>query len=355
MSLLDNKTEIGKLLIKLVEVYTPPGSESKLHDILFELARKLGFEDTYVDDVGNFFTSRGKGPIKILLASHLDTVPGKLEVSFDGKVVRGRGAVDAKGPFLSFLLAASKASESISGVKVQVAGLVREELDGLGAKHLVEEGFKADHVLIGEPTNLGIAIAYRGSITAEARIRARGGHSSAPYIGESALDKILDFLLDVKRNFAGSSYDEVTSAITTLSAGDWPGRLPEEARAHLNIRFPRKYELDAVMGDLLDLAERHGVELKIIDSTPPVEVGLNSKMVRAMIRGCLRNGLKPRLVKKTGTSDMNTLAELTNSIAAFGPGDSRLAHTRDEEISVDAIIKASKIIATALLELAKSP
>jgi len=355
VSLLDDKTEIGKLLIKLVEVYTPPGSEPKLHNILFELARKLGFEDTYVDDVGNFFASRGKGPIKILLASHLDTVPGKLEVSFDGKVVRGRGAVDAKGPFLSFLLAASEVSESISGVKVQVAGLVREELDGLGAKHLVEEGFKADHVLIGEPTNLGIAIAYRGSITAEARIRARGGHSSAPYIGESALDKILNFLLDVKRNFAGSSYDEVTSAITTLSAGDWPGRLPEEARTHLNIRFPRKYELDAVMGDLLGLAERHGVELKIIDSTPPVEVGLNSKMVRAMIRGCLRNGLKPRLVKKTGTSDMNTLAELTNSIAAFGPGDSRLAHTRDEEISVDAIIKASKIIATALLELAKSP
>jgi len=355
VSLLNDKTEVGKLLLKLIEVYTPPGSEPKLHSTLFELTRKLGFEDAYVDDIGNFFASYGKGATRILLASHLDTVPGKLEASFDGEIVKGRGAVDAKGPFLSFLLAASEAAESIRGVEIQVAGLVREELDGLGAKHLVEQGFKVDHVLIGEPTNLGVAIAYRGSITAEARVSARGGHSSAPYIGESALDKILDFILDVKEKFGGSSYDEITSAITTLNAGDWPGRLPEEARAHVNIRFPRSYELDSVMRDLLNIAEKHGVQLKVIDSTPPVEVGLNSKMVRAMIRGCLRNGLKPRLVKKTGTSDMNTLAELTNSIAAFGPGDSRLAHTRDEEISVDALIKASRIIAAALLELARPP
>lgn len=355
MSLLNNRVEIGKLLLRLVEIYTPPGSESKLHNTLFELTRKLGLRDAYVDDVGNFLASCGSGSTKVLLASHLDTVPGRFGASFDGEFVRGRGAVDAKGPFLSYLLAAGEVAESIDGVEVLVAGLVREELDGLGAKHLLEEGFKADHILIGEPTNLSVAIAYRGSITAEAWARARGGHSSAPYTGESALDKIMEFIMEVKKTFGGSSYEEVTSAITTLNAGDWPGRLPEKARAHVNIRFPKSYEIGSIIETLLGIAERHGIRLKVVDFTPPIEVGLNSKIVRAVMRGCLRNGLKPRIVRKTGTSDMNMLAKLTDSIAAFGPGDSRLAHTKDEKISVDDLIKASRIISVALLELAKFP
>ncbi|MDW8021902.1 MAG: N-acetyl-lysine deacetylase [Nitrososphaerota archaeon] len=355
MSLLNDRMKVGKLLLSLIEVYTPPGGEAKLHSTLFKLTRGLGLRDTYVDDVGNFFVSCGRGSTKIMLASHLDTVPGKIEAFFDGEYVYGRGAVDAKGPFLSFLLAASEVAESISGVEVQVAGLVQEELDGLGAKHLVDEGFRADHVLVGEPTSLSIAIAYRGSITVEVWARTRGGHSSAPYIGESALDRILAFILEVRENFGGSSYEEATSAVTTLNAGDWPGRLPEKARAHVNIRFPKSYEAESAMKTLLEIAKKHGVQLKVIDSTPPVESRLDSKIVRAMMKGCLKNGLKPKIVKKTGTSDMNTLAKLTNSIAAFGPGDSRLAHTRDERISVDDLIKASKIISTALLELAKLP
>lgn len=354
MSLLNDRMKVGKLLLSLIEVYTPPGGEARLHSTLFKLTRGLGLRDTYVDDVGNFFASCGGGPIKVLLASHLDTVPGKIESFFDGECVYGRGAVDAKGPFLAFLMAASEVADSINGVEIKVAGLVREELDGLGAKHLVDEGFRADHILVGEPTNLGIAVAYRGSITIEAWARARGGHSSAPYIGDSALDRLLAFILEVREKFRGSSYEEATSAVTTLNAGDWPGRLPEKARAHVNIRFPKSYEADSAMKTLLDIAKKHDIQIKVIDSTPPIEVGLDSKMVRAMMRGCLKNNLRPKIVKKTGTSDMNILAKLTNSIAAFGPGDSRLAHTRDEKISVDDLIKASKIISTALLEIAES-
>lgn len=347
-----SEEEVANDLITLLKIYSPPGKEKELHQALSQICRKWGFEECYVDDVGNFFAEYGEGKT-ILLASHLDTVPGWLEVSFDGEFIHGRGAVDAKGPLLAFILGAAMAKQSVSGVKVQVAGLVHEESDGLGAKYLVEKEMKADYVLIGEPTNFGIAIAYRGSITAEAIARARGGHSSAPYIGESALDKLLSFLNEFRSRFRGSSYDEITSAVTMLNAGDWPSKLPEEAHAHINLRFPKTYNLEKVSKELLNLAERHGVELRIIDETPPVEVKLNSKAVRALMRGCLKNGIKPKIVKKTGTSDMNVLAKLTEHIAAFGPGDSRLAHTNSEVISVSDVIKASKVISAAIIELAK--
>ena len=346
------RREAGEILLKLVEVYTPSGNESRIKETLTEICLKLGFERCYFDEIGNFFAEYGEGE-PILLASHIDTVPGELNSSFDGEIIRGRGAVDAKGPLTAFILGASEAMKEISGVKVRVAGLVHEESDGLGAKYLVEKGCKARYVLIGEPTNLGIAIAYRGSVTAEIYAEARGGHSSAPYVGESALDKILNFVGELRSRFNGSSYDEVTSAVTVLNAGDWPSKLPEKARAIVNIRFPKPYSPDSIIEEIEGIAKRSDARIRLIDSTPPVEVGLRSKAVRALMRGCLRNGVKPRLVKKTGTSDMNTLAELTEHIAAFGPGDSKLAHTNAEELSVDDLLKAARIVASALIELSK--
>jgi len=344
--------EVVNDLLKMLEAYTPPGREGEIREILEEICGRRGFERCYVDEVGNFFAEYGEGRI-VLLAGHVDTVPGRLKVFFDGEMAHGRGAVDAKGPLLAFILGASEAKRAVENdLKVRVAGLVHEESDGLGARHLVESGVEADYILIGEPTNLGIAVAYRGSITAEVEARARGGHSSAPYLGESALDKLLDFLGDLRSRFCGSSYDEVTSAVTTLRAGDWPGRLPEKARAHVNLRIPTKYSLERISRELHELAARHGVSLRIIDGTPPVEVRLNSRLVRALTRSCLKNGVKPRIVKKTGTSDMNILVRLTDQIAAFGPGDSKLAHTRSERISVEDIIRASKIISDAIIELA---
>jgi LysW-gamma-L-lysine carboxypeptidase len=346
-----DKDEVAMMLVRLLEAYTPPGSESKLHGILRDICGGLGFEDCRVDGVGNFLASYGDGEA-VILAGHLDTIPGRLEISYNGELVRGRGAVDAKGPLLSYILGASMAMKHVADLKVVVTGLVREELDGAGARHLVETGVRARHVLVGEPTGLGIAITYRGSITVEARSSARGGHSSAPYIGESALDRMLDFLSEFRSRFRGMGYEEVTSAITMLSSGDWPSKLPEEARAHLNLRFPGTYTHEQLLRGLRELAKRHGVELRIIDVTQPVETSLNAPMARALIRGCIRAGLKPRIVKKTGTSDMNTLVRLTSSIVAFGPGDSKLAHTRYEAISVQEIIKAAEIISATLRELA---
>lgn len=347
-----NGDHVARMLVELLKEYTPPGSEAKLHRALSDLCGSLGFEEWYVDDVGNFFASYGKGDA-VLLASHLDTVPGKLEVSYDGENVYGRGAVDAKGPLLSYILGAHQAFEQARGLKIVVAGLVREELDGLGAKHLAEKKLKASHILVGEPTGFGIAVAYRGSITAEAHARARGGHSSAPYVGESALDRMLEFVNEVRSRFRGLSCDEVTSAITMLSSGDWPSKLPEEARAYVNIRFPSPVKVDSILNEVHEIASRHGVELKVMDATPAVEVKLNVRAVRALIRGCLRNGVKPRIVKKTGTSDMNVLASLTQSIAAFGPGDSKLAHTSLEKIAVRDLIKAASIISATITELSE--
>ena len=88
--------------------------------------------------------------------------------------------------------------------------------------------------------------------------------------------------------------------------------------------------------------------MKALTYTPPVRVKPQVPVVRSLQRALLERGLKPRLVVKRGTSDMNLLQAITGSIAAFGPGDPRLSHTPGERVSLDEVVEASMIIASAL-------
>lgn len=341
------------LLLDLVRVHTPPKYEYRLVPVIREWSDKLGYDEFYVDDVGNIFLRRGSRGKTVLLAGHLDTIPGEIDTKLDRDTIYGRGAVDAKGPLAAFMIGGILASLESSISRVYVAGLVREEDDGLGSRHLVEKSFKSDHIIVGEPTNLGIAVAYRGSITIRVSANTFGGHSSAPHVGESALDKLIRFINIVNTKFNGVDFDEVSCAFTMLRAGDWLNNLPKNGEAYANIRYPPGRDLEDILDEVGEIARDIGVKLDILSFEKPVRVSVNTAVVRALIRSILRFGMKPRIVKKTGTSDMNTLVAISRSITAFGPGDSRLAHTDHEKINVDEVVSAAKIISHALIELSR--
>ncbi|MEM4417769.1 MAG: M20/M25/M40 family metallo-hydrolase [Nitrososphaerota archaeon] len=339
-------------LIQLLEVYTPPGEERRLERTWSRICMTLGYNKFWRDEVGNFFASIGRGGRAIYLVSHVDTVPGELRVRVSEGKIYGRGAVDAKSSVASMLLAGHLLHNRLQNSMLVVAGLVDEENRGRGAKKLVDEGIRADHIIIGEPTNLlGVATSYRGSISVKVRATAKGGHSSAPYMAESALEKILNLWSQVRQEYNGSRYEEITSALTTLHGGDWASRLPDTAEGTINIRFPPPYVSNSILEKLNEYAARYDCRLELLDVTEPVSVNTSNPVVKALIRSMLRLGLRPRIVKKTGTSDMNTLYNITTSIAACGPGNSLLAHTEDEFITVEDLLNAVKIYTGAVLEL----
>ncbi|MDJ0274339.1 MAG: N-acetyl-lysine deacetylase [Nitrososphaerota archaeon] len=343
--------DVADVLLELLRVYSPSGSESNLEPVMRRLRQELGYDELTIDSAGNYLFSRGSGDRVILLAGHVDTIPGEIEAVRRGDVIRGRGAVDAKGPFAAMLFAGSKARIG-QGYKLVVGGLVDEEGEGSGAKELLESGFKADHIVIGEPTGTtGVAISYRGSLTFTIYATARGGHSSAPYMGESALERLLDAINTLRSIFNGRSYDEPTSAVTMISAGDWPTKLPERAEAVVNVRFPPSVETRSVIERIETVCSLYNCSFSIRDVTEPFETSLSQPVPRALIRAILKTGKRPRVVKKTGSSDMNVLWKLTRSIAACGPGNSLLAHTNEEEVSVDDLRTACSVYIGAVEEL----
>lgn len=342
---------VEQVLLELLSQYTPTGSERRLAETMRSLADRLGYDSFEMDGVGNYLLRRGRGRRVLLLAGHVDTVPGELEYGIRAGEVYGRGAVDAKGPLAAMLVGASIARFDAESSSVIVAGLVDEEGEGRGAQELVRRGVKVDGVIVGEPTGgTGVAVSYRGSLTFMISAAARGGHSSAPYMGESALDKLLNAIQDIRLSFAGRSYESPTSAVTQIRAGDWPTKLPETAEAIVNIRYPPGVEPVSILERVEAVVSLHGCRMEILDTTEPVAARLSSPVVRALTRSILKQGQKPRILKKTGASDMNILFRLSENIAAYGPGNSLLAHTSHEAVSVTDLEFAVKVLAGAVEE-----
>ena len=93
--------------------------------------------------------------------------------------------------------------------------------------------------------------------------------------------------------------------------------------------------------------------LKIIDKVKPFEINKDSKLLRALIGSILKiRGKRPKLVKKTGTGDMNVIGnQLKIPVITYGPGDPHEAHTIDEKISLDEFVKGIEILNKSLYHL----
>ncbi len=330
----------------LVETYAPTGEEHRLHPVLREIAEELGAEYV-VDDVGNFFVVHGDGEPRIMLVSHLDTVPGELPVRVEGAVVWGRGAVDARAPLLAMIYAAALTDAPCT---VWGGGVVGEEGDSRGAWRLVERGPHPDYIVIGEPSGTtGVVIGYRGSAPTRVTCKGRGGHGASPWEADSALEKLLDYYSALKSRI-GRGFNEYSAVATVLHAGDYPNKLPEHAEAYLDVRVPPGKSLEDTL-EFLREGLHPDCSIENLGFLPGVRVKPNDPVPRALIRGLLVNGLKPRLLYKHGTSDMNILYRVARSIAAYGPGDSRLSHSTEERVDARDVQLATRVLIHATREL----
>jgi LysW-gamma-L-lysine carboxypeptidase len=342
----------ARVLVRLLKAYSPTGREAGAARVFIEEARRLGLK-AWTDGVGNAYAAPPQTrEVRVLLAGHIDTVEGWVEPGFDGVWVWGRGAVDAKGPLAAMLAAAHIIAGRDGSAPVAVAALVGEEGDSRGARYLAASGRVPAYVIIGEPTGATrVAVGYRGSVRVRVECRGEGGHTASPWAGDSALDKLIDFLVKVRAGFQEARLDRPTVTVIMVRGGRAGNVLPTSAEALLDARIPPGSSLEELLTELRGILHRD-CRLEALDYTPPVRVRVSDRVPRALIRALLRHGIKPRPSVKAGTSDMNILAPYTDSIAAYGPGDPSLAHTMREKVSVEELGLAALVYADAALELA---
>lgn len=352
------------MLEKALRLYTPSLGEKPMAEFLADKCDDLGFEDIQIDEVGNLIAKKGSGSPTIMLCGHMDVVPGKVRVRKEGDSLYGRGASDAKAPLMAMLFAAASVQNN-NGTIIFV-GAVDEEGNATGIKNLVKKEMGVDYAVFGEPSGIKqVTIAYKGRLAINLKVSVEdSSHASAPWLSKNAIEESMVFVNELKKKLESNQGDRtkgmlLTATMTEIKGGTSHNVTPKECETIFDIRIPVDKNCKDVERQIAtsvkEIAEERGVEAfySILDETEPFEAPHNSPIVRALTLGIREiEQAHPKLIRKTGTGDMNVLGNQWNiPVVTYGPGDPHEAHTIDEKVSIDEYLRGIEILKRSLYHL----
>lgn len=339
------------LLYDLVSIASPSCHEAEASAFLVAWMRAHGYDSAYVDEAGNAVGVIGGGPREIVLLGHIDTFAGFPPLRRDGRLLYGRGAVDAKGPLCTFAAAARQAALP-DDLRVVVIGAVEEEAaTSRGARHALT-CFQPDFCVIGEPSHWDrITLGYKGRLLLDWRWEGGLTHSAgdAPSPAERALEyfSALKAQSDEHNRGIDSIFARLDASLRDINT--WQAGVNGVAEMTIGLRLPPGVRPETVERRLPHTdgatVSAHGAECAYTGDR-------NSELSRQFRRAIRAAGGVPRFLYKTGTSDMNVVGPRWNCpILAYGPGDSALDHTPEEHINLDEYLQAINVLATVLESL----
>jgi acetylornithine deacetylase len=257
----------------------------------------------------------------------MDTVPPFIESREDEEFVYGRGSCDAKGIIAAQIVAAERLrAEDVNDVGLLFT--VDEELSSIGAqaanKHVVAS--KCQFLINGEPTDNRLATGTKGSVRVIITTDGRAAHSAYPEAGESAIEKLLDILQEIRACAwpEDSFFGTTTCNIGVLGGGTRPNVIADKARAELQIRLG--IDIEHVKTVLEDAVRGRG-QLEYASAHNPVRLfavpGFDQYVVRF-------------------TTDVPYLSNWGQPLL-IGPGSILDAHTDHERISKDELHTAVQL------------
>ncbi len=232
--------DVLELTKALVNIPSVTGGEGALADFLVRLLRGRGY-DVLEQPVGaaprrNLFAALDPHP-SVVFCTHMDTVPGEAHAAEDASFIYGRGACDAKGVMAALITAAGNlAAEGRRDVGLLF--VVGEETDSVGAKTANSLARGSKYLVVGEPTGNVLGSGHLGILTVALAAKGRRIHSAFPHLGESAVEKLLDVLADLRRLDLGRDpvLGPTRMSIVQISGGEAPNVIPDSARAVVSLR-----------------------------------------------------------------------------------------------------------------------
>ncbi len=344
------------LLYRLVALPSVSGHEHHAVSYLVAAMQRIGFE-AYVDSTGNAVGHIGQGWPEVVLLGHIDTVPGSVPVRIEDGKLYGRGAVDAKGPLAAFVAAAARYGASAGNGRVTVIGCVEEEAPSSRGAQGILNAYRPDYCIVGEPSGTAaITVGYKGSLRARIHLTQASGHSAHDRltVAEQGSDlwqqlRHWSSAINVGRERA---WDQLIPALVGIRSGS--DGLQDWCDLELSLRLPEDIGLSAAADHLRELLGE--IQVDILGGVEAFRTSRTTPLARALIGSLKREGISPRFVVKTGTSDMNLVGPAWGCpIVTYGPGDARLDHTPDEHIVLADYLCSIRVLEHTLASLLGAP
>ena len=368
---------------KMIRAKSYSGHEDQVAEEMKRFCAEEGFTDVHIDKYGNCICHiKGKQPgPKLLFDGHMDTVPVPDESAWehdpfgaeiiDGKMY-GRGTSDMKGALSSMMAAAifyAKDCDYNFPGDIYVAGVVHEEcFEGVAARE-ISAYVKPDYVVIGEASQLNIKIGQRGRGELQVETFGVPAHSANPEKGINAVYKMCK-VIEAIRGLKPTNHPVLGDGILELvdiKSSPYPGAsvVPDYCRATYDRRLlvgETKESVLAPIQELLDQMMKEDSELKAKVSFVEMEEKCytgnqisserffpgwlydeNEPFVQDVYKEMKALGLNPTITNYNFcTNGSHYAGEAGIKTLGIGPSKENLAHTINEYIEIEQLVKVTE-------------
>ncbi|NLB35023.1 MAG: YgeY family selenium metabolism-linked hydrolase [Elusimicrobia bacterium] len=366
------------------ELIAIPGISSEEGPVIERIKQEMeavGFDEVFTDEMGNIFGRIGNGKTIIAMDAHVDTVDvGSLDEwkcdPYEGKledgIIYGRGASDQRGGMVSMVYAGKiiKDLGLENDYTLYVVGSVQEEdCDGLCWQYILNEKvLEPDCVVITEPTNLNIYRGHRGRMEIGVRTIGVSCHGSAPERGKNPvymMSRIIDGVEKLNERIKDDAF--LGKGTITISYIDCKTpslcAVPAECYIHLDRRLTAGETKESALAEVEEVIKAAGLdsseyEVNILNYDTPSYTGFvyptekyyqvwvldeEHALARASVETYEKLfGEKPFVDKWTfSTNGIATMGMHNVPTIGFGPANEIYAHSADDQIPVDHLVKAA--------------
>ena len=316
---MDQIVDLVALTRALIDIDSTTGREAAAGQWLIEHLRTLGLEVTAQPvDESRFNVFAGPPHPTVVFSTHFDCVPPFFPSRIEGRRIVGRGACDAKG-ILAAQVAAAQRLRREGETRVGLLFVVGEERGSDGARAANQVARGSRFLIDGEPTDNRLANATRGALRLRLSATGRAAHSSYPELGESAIDKLLDALVELRRIELPADPDlgRTHYTIGLIAGGIAPNVVSPSAEAE--VMFRTVSDAAAVRRALVPLEER--IRIEHILEVPPVRMTTVPGFDTAVF---------------PYTTDIPFLLDWGRPLL-YGPGSIHVAHTAEEFVEISEL------------------
>jgi len=328
---------VVELARDLIKIPSPSGEEREVGLFIAKrLEKNFDVKMQKVGDRFNLFAIKGKP--NVILTTHMDTVPKQIKINEDEMNLYGRGSCDANGILACMICACEEASQKGLNNFGMVFD-VSEETDFVGilkAKYEINPKF----TIVGEPTDFKIVFGQKGLIQLKIKCKGKSAPGSTPEKGISAIDNLIEIIGDLKKiNFPkDDKLGKTTINVGEIKGGSAPNVVSENAEATLEFRTTKPNE------KILQLL-REVVPNECLEINYAYEPVLNEN-----INFIEKFGFDKIIVPFF--TEMYFWAKKSKTIV-FGPGKYEFAHSDEEQIKKEDLIKGKEIYLKMIEEFCK--
>src|SRR5436305_7099743 len=323
---------------RLIDIPSPTENEFDAAVFLHDELAALGYQcrrHEVSERRFNIYAAACETP-RVVINSHIDTVPPWFAASEDDEFLYGRGACDTKG-IIAAMIAAGERLRANGMNDFAYLFVVGEETDSIGAKMANKEfaNLGSEYVLVGQPTEWTFARASKGALTCFVRFDGVAGHSAYPERGESAINKMVAAVAEINITDWGRHdvLGHATVNVGVVRGGDKPNVIPGWAECEMIFRTVT--DIEHVRAQLALLLSEHGGTITLSRGNAPQFMVVPEGAPSAVV---------------AFNSDVPHLGALGKPLL-FGPGSILDAHGPNERIAKRELIAAIDVYCDTVVGL----